>query len=125
MSDIETIGGCRAAFEMWVKDRNDAEIKWIGHSYANAYMAAQWDGWQAAYNTGKAIYEQDVQPYLLAEDWIGTAALAIWKYNGGLESVFDAVNKDGFSHGNIQKLKCIEQATAVYAAIRQAMEQTK
>lgn len=42
---------CREAFENWVKDHNDAPIKWIGHSYANAYMAAQWEGFNAAYNS--------------------------------------------------------------------------
>lgn len=42
---------CREAFENWVKDHNDAPIKWIGHSYANAYMAAQWEGFKAAYNS--------------------------------------------------------------------------
>lgn len=41
---------CREDFEKWVVTANRAEIKWIGHSYANAYMAAQWEGWKAAFN---------------------------------------------------------------------------
>lgn len=41
--------GLRAEFETWVKDHNEAEIRWIGHSYANAYMAAQWEGFKAAH----------------------------------------------------------------------------
>lgn len=42
---------CREAFENWVKNHNDAPIKWIGHSYANAYMAAQWEGFKAAWQS--------------------------------------------------------------------------
>lgn len=38
----------RKQFEEWVKTVNQAPIEWIGHSYANAYMAAQWEGWKAA-----------------------------------------------------------------------------
>lgn len=51
-SDIPGLRECnvREAFENWVKTHNQAEIKWIGHSYANAYMAAQWEGFKAAYN---------------------------------------------------------------------------
>lgn len=38
----------RKQFEEWVKTVNQAPVEWIGHSYANAYMAAQWEGWKAA-----------------------------------------------------------------------------
>lgn len=45
---------CHIAFEAWVKSKPPhPEIKWIGHSYANAYMAAQWEGFQEAYKGGK------------------------------------------------------------------------
>lgn len=52
--------GCNEAFEEWVKDHNQAKIKWIGHSYANAYMAAQWEGFKAAYymHPSKQLIEQ-------------------------------------------------------------------
>lgn len=48
MDQQEELAEMRELFEAWVVDHNEAEIRWIGHSYANAYMAAQWEGFSAA-----------------------------------------------------------------------------
>lgn len=50
IKDVET-ELLRNAFEYSIESgdiKNDAEIKWVGHSYANAYMAAQFEGFRAA-----------------------------------------------------------------------------
>lgn len=44
---------CRAEFEKWVVGHNQAPIEWIGHSYANAYMAAQYEGFKAAWKASR------------------------------------------------------------------------
>ena len=65
--------GCNEAFEKWVKDHNQAEIKWLGHSYANAYMAAQWEGFQAAYYLAQPRAVEKVEPLLGLEEAIAEA----------------------------------------------------
>lgn len=56
---MEQYNEINEVFEEWTKNRNPGlEPKWIGHSYANAYQAAQWEGFQAAeaiYNKKQAI----------------------------------------------------------------------
>lgn len=48
--DVET-ELLRNAFEYLIEAgeiNNSAKVEWIGHSYANAYMAAQFEGFKAA-----------------------------------------------------------------------------
>ena len=69
----------------------------------------------------KSLYATQPPMNWSREEMVEEVALAIWKYNGGIESVFIQVNKDGFSEGNIQKMRCIEQAQAAIAAMEKIM----